>query len=215
MLQAAWRFTRCWVKRPVPLSPSRPHRSFRCASSFFARLQRAQPDGRSAVAPAWRSGGRCLARASCTAGAGTHCHSLTLRPARGAGIHRRPGGGQRCCRADVSAALLPGCRAGTGHAQSLRGARHAGGRRRHLPERRPRASSTCYRLARRFDYVVTVCDPEAAERCPVFPGEGRRLHWPFPDPSRTQGSDAEKLAQTCAVRDAIRRQIEEWAPTVR
>src|SRR5690606_25407028 len=47
-----------------------------------------------------------------------------------------------------------------------------------------------------FDYVVTVCDPEAAERCPVFPGEGSRLHWPFPDPSRAQGSDAEKLAQT-------------------
>ncbi len=67
---------------------------------------------------------------------------------------------------------------------------------------------------RRFDYVVTVCDPEAAERCPVFPGEGSRLHWPFPDPSRAQGSDAEKLAQTRTVRDAIRRQIEEWAPTV-
>lgn len=67
---------------------------------------------------------------------------------------------------------------------------------------------------RRFDYVVTVCDPEAAERCPVFPGEGSRLHWPFPDPSRAQGSDAEKLEQVRAVRDAIRRQIEEWVPSV-
>lgn len=68
--------------------------------------------------------------------------------------------------------------------------------------------------ARCFDYVVTVCDPEAAERCPVFPGEGSRLHWPFPDPSRAQGSDAEKLAQTRSVRDAIRRQIEAWAQAV-
>ncbi len=65
----------------------------------------------------------------------------------------------------------------------------------------------------RFDYVVTVCDPEAAERCPVFPGEGSRLHWPFPDPSRVQGNDAEKLEQARVVRDAIRRQIEKWAPT--
>ncbi|MCB0049383.1 MAG: hypothetical protein KDE24_07560 [Caldilinea sp.] len=42
----------------------------------------------------------------------------------------------------------------------------------------------------------------------------KRLHWGFPDPSQAQGSDAEKLAQTRTVRDAIRRQIEAWAPSV-
>lgn len=61
-----------------------------------------------------------------------------------------------------------------------------------------------------YDYVVTVCDPEAAERCPIFPGAAERLHWGFPDPSRMQGSDEEKLAQVRKVRDAIRRQIEMW-----
>ncbi len=72
-----------------------------------------------------------------------------------------------------------------------------------------------YKAGKIYSYVITVCDPEAAERCPIFPGVTKRLHWGFPDPSQAQGSDAEKLAQTCAVRDAIRRQIEEWAPTVR
>ena len=72
-----------------------------------------------------------------------------------------------------------------------------------------------YKAGKIYSYVITVCDPEAAERCPIFPGVTKRLHRGFPDPSQAQGSDAEKLAQTRAVRDAIRRQIEEWAPTVR
>ncbi|QJA06520.1 arsenate reductase ArsC [Thermosulfurimonas marina] len=34
-----------------------------------------------------------------------------------------------------------------------------------------------------FDLVVTLCDSAAAE-CPYFPGARRRIHLPFPDPSR-------------------------------
>jgi len=71
-----------------------------------------------------------------------------------------------------------------------------------------------YKAGKIYSYVITVCDPEAAERCPIFPGMTKRLHWGFPDPSQAEGSDAEKLAQTRAVRDAIRRQIEAWAPSV-
>lgn len=61
-----------------------------------------------------------------------------------------------------------------------------------------------------FDYVVTVCDEASAERCPVFPGGGRRLHWPFPDPSGFTGTPPEQLAGTRTVRDAIRQKVAAW-----
>ena len=61
-----------------------------------------------------------------------------------------------------------------------------------------------------FDYVVTVCDPAAAEQCPFFPGETQRLHWAFEDPSSFQGSDEEKLAFARNVRDGIKSRIKEF-----
>ncbi len=71
-----------------------------------------------------------------------------------------------------------------------------------------------YRAGRLYNYVVTVCDQEAAERCPIFPGAAERIHWSFADPSKATGSDIEKMAQVRAVRDQIRAQIEQWAATV-
>jgi arsenate reductase len=61
-----------------------------------------------------------------------------------------------------------------------------------------------------FDYVITVCDDASAERCPVFPGPGKKLHWPFPDPSVLTGSFEEKLAHTRRIRDAIKTKVEEF-----
>ncbi|MFP4426924.1 MAG: arsenate reductase ArsC [Spirochaetaceae bacterium] len=58
----------------------------------------------------------------------------------------------------------------------------------------------------RFDYVIAVCDKEAAERCPIFPAEKERLHWPFPDPSKAEGTKEEKLAYVRPIRDQIREQ---------
>ncbi|MEW6468419.1 MAG: arsenate reductase ArsC [Bacteroidota bacterium] len=63
---------------------------------------------------------------------------------------------------------------------------------------------------KRYDLVITVCDEASAERCPVFPGGGAKLHWGFPDPSAFEGSEEEKLARTRQVRDAIRKKIEEF-----
>ena len=61
-----------------------------------------------------------------------------------------------------------------------------------------------------FAYTVTVCD-QAEERCPtVFPGMGRRLHWPFADPAAFQGSDEERLEAFRSARDAIRERIQAW-----
>lgn len=61
-----------------------------------------------------------------------------------------------------------------------------------------------------FDYVITVCDETSAERCPVFPGGGTRLHWGFPDPSALSGSAKERLQRTREIRDAIESKIRDW-----
>lgn len=57
-----------------------------------------------------------------------------------------------------------------------------------------------------FDLVVTVCD-DASEECPVWLGQGRRIHVGFPDPARAVGSEDEILAHFRAVRDAIAQEI--------
>ena len=58
-----------------------------------------------------------------------------------------------------------------------------------------------------FDYVITVCD-DANEACPFFPGAQSRLHWSFPDPSRAEGTEEERLAVFRRVRDQIRSRLE-------
>lgn len=68
-----------------------------------------------------------------------------------------------------------------------------------------------YKAGRRYDYVITVCSREAADRCPIFPGITQRLHWPFPDPSTFTGTDDEVMAQVREVRDAIREKVRDFA----
>jgi arsenate reductase len=65
-----------------------------------------------------------------------------------------------------------------------------------------------------FDYVITVCDETSAERCPVFPGKTKPLHWGFPDPSGFVGSGEEKLAKTRHVRDLIRAKVQAWCESL-
>ena len=67
---------------------------------------------------------------------------------------------------------------------------------------------------RRYDYIITVCDEASAERCPVFPGRGQRVHMGFTDPSSFRGSPRERLEQTVVVRDQIKAGIEKWIKEV-
>jgi arsenate reductase len=62
-------------------------------------------------------------------------------------------------------------------------------------------------LGEPFDHVVTVCD-EANEACPYFPGAKNRLHWSLEDPSKTEGSEEERLAVFRRVRDELGERIE-------
>lgn len=57
-----------------------------------------------------------------------------------------------------------------------------------------------------FDLVVTVCD-SAAEECPVWLGQGQRVHLGFPDPAKATGTDEEVLAVFRVVRDSIAQKI--------
>ncbi|MGD0585061.1 MAG: arsenate reductase ArsC [Oryzomonas sp.] len=59
-----------------------------------------------------------------------------------------------------------------------------------------------------FDYVVTVCDAATAEKCPIFPGITKRLHWSFDDPSAVQGTHEEKLVAVRKIRDEIKTAVE-------
>lgn len=71
-----------------------------------------------------------------------------------------------------------------------------------------------FKLGRQYSYVITVCDETSAERCPVFPGGARRLHWSFPDPAAAQGTWEERLAQTRRIRDQIRAKIDAWCAEI-
>jgi arsenate reductase len=61
-----------------------------------------------------------------------------------------------------------------------------------------------------FKYVIAVCDTEAAQRCPTFPGITRTLLWSFPDPASFTGTWGEKLTKTREVRDTIRARVEKF-----
>lgn len=57
-----------------------------------------------------------------------------------------------------------------------------------------------------FDLVITVCD-DAAENCPVWPGQGKRVHLGFPDPAKAQGTDDEIRTVFRNTRDDIAQKI--------
>jgi arsenate reductase len=57
-----------------------------------------------------------------------------------------------------------------------------------------------------FEVVITVCD-NAAERCPVWLGKGKRVHIGFPDPAEATGTEEERLTVFRRVRDDIREQV--------
>lgn len=66
-----------------------------------------------------------------------------------------------------------------------------------------------------FDLVVTVCD-DAAENCPVWLGDGHKVHLGFSDPAQARGSAQEITQAFRDVRDQMRVQVlacvQAWEP---
>ncbi len=73
-----------------------------------------------------------------------------------------------------------------------------------------------------LDMVITVCD-DAAENCPIWLGEGKRVHLGFPDPAKVTGTETEIIAAFRRVRDDIGERVvgylretgtetEDWKP---
>lgn len=83
-----------------------------------------------------------------------------------------------------------------------------------ISEKQTRSVFDLHTSGERFDYVIAVCDKEAAERCPIFPAEKERLHWPFPDPSKATGTMEEKLAYVRPIRDEIRQKAQAFVQSI-
>jgi arsenate reductase len=63
-------------------------------------------------------------------------------------------------------------------------------------------------------YMITVC--EKAERlCPIFPGVGVRLFWPFDDPAAVEGTDQEKTEKFREIRDQVETKAKSWLEEMR
>lgn len=84
-----------------------------------------------------------------------------------------------------------------------------------ISHKRTRSVFDLVKAGRIFSYVVTVCDEASAERCPVFPGITKRLHWSFPDPAAVTGTTDEKLEKARKIRDDIRSAVEGWCNRMR
>ena len=67
-----------------------------------------------------------------------------------------------------------------------------------------------FKQGKLYDYIIAVCSKTAQDKCPIFPGISKRLHWPFDDPSGFNGGFEEKLQKTRVVRDVIKEKIEGW-----
>lgn len=57
------------------------------------------------------------------------------------------------------------------------------------------------------DLVITVCDSAANESCPVWFGKAVKLHWGLTDPSKVEGTEAEKAAAFHACIAQIRARV--------
>lgn len=62
-----------------------------------------------------------------------------------------------------------------------------------------------------IDFVLTVCDNAAGEKCPIFKGSALKIHWSFPDPAAQIGSDSVIAHSFNSVFNALKKRVETMA----
>ncbi len=60
------------------------------------------------------------------------------------------------------------------------------------------------------DIVITLCG-DADERCPMLPPGKQKRHWPFEDPAKATGSEAQIAAKFREIRDGIKHRVQDLA----
>ena len=67
-----------------------------------------------------------------------------------------------------------------------------------------------FKQGKLYRYVITVCEKDASDRCPIFPGISEKINWSFSDPSSFTGTEEEKLQKTRKVRDQIKQAVQDF-----
>jgi arsenate reductase len=67
-----------------------------------------------------------------------------------------------------------------------------------------------FKRGARYKYVITVCEESEEGKCPIFPGMTHRLHLPFPDPSKLEGTHEEKMAKVREIRGDIEKMMADF-----
>lgn len=76
-----------------------------------------------------------------------------------------------------------------------------------ISHNRTKSAFHLYKEGRHYAYVIAVCDEANAERCPIFPGITKRLHWNITDPAALTGTWDERLAAVRPIRDSIEQHV--------
>ncbi|WP_285906445.1 arsenate reductase ArsC [Pseudodesulfovibrio pelocollis] len=77
-----------------------------------------------------------------------------------------------------------------------------------------RSAFDLFRQGRMYSHVITVCSDGDEAQCPIYPGVVNRIHIPFADPAKVQGTHDEKLAQIRKIRDEIKAAVKEFVAWV-
>ncbi len=72
-----------------------------------------------------------------------------------------------------------------------------------------------FKQGRMYTYVITVCDESVDGQCPLFPGMTHRLHLPFADPGKVEGTEEEKMVHVREIRDKIKAAVAEFVDWIR